>query len=57
MRDPDLLAEAAKSDLKLTPSNGEEVQRLVAEVIATPPEIVERTKEILDEAARLERVR
>jgi tripartite-type tricarboxylate transporter receptor subunit TctC len=57
MRDPDLLAEAAKSDLKLTPSNGEEVQRLVAEVIATPQEIVERTKEILDEAARLERVK
>ena len=57
MRDPDLLAEAAKSDLRLTPSSGEEVQRLVAEVIATPPEIVERTKVILDEAARLERVR
>jgi tripartite-type tricarboxylate transporter receptor subunit TctC len=55
MRDPELLAEAAKSDLKLTPSTGEEVQKLVAEVIATPRDVIERTKTILDEASRVER--
>jgi tripartite-type tricarboxylate transporter receptor subunit TctC len=57
MQDPGLLTDAAKADIKLTPSTGEEVQRLVADVIATPRDVVERTKAILAEAARVERVK
>ena len=57
MRDPELLAEAAKSDIKLTPSSGEDVQRLIAELFATPPEIIEKTKAILAEATKVARVK
>ena len=57
VRDPELLAEAAKSDIKLTPSSGEEVQRLIAELFATPPDIIEKTKAILAEATKVARVK
>jgi tripartite-type tricarboxylate transporter receptor subunit TctC len=56
MKDADLLAEAKQADLKLTPSSGEEVQHLVAELMATPKDVSERTKDILSEATRLQRV-
>jgi hypothetical protein len=40
MRDKAFLAEAAKIQLEITPVTGEAVQKLVAEIYATPPEIV-----------------
>ena len=57
MKDSDLIAEAEKSDTRLEPSSGEEVQRLIAEVFATPPDVIKRTKVILAEAANVERVK
>src|SRR5437762_6265741 len=40
MKDPAFLAEAEKIKLEITPVDGEAVQRLVAEIYATPHEIV-----------------
>ena len=40
MKDPAFLAEAEKIKLEITPVEGEAVQRLVAEIYATPREIV-----------------
>ena len=40
MKDPAFLAEAEKIKLEITPVDGEAVQRLVAEIYATPREIV-----------------
>jgi hypothetical protein len=57
VRDPELLAETAKSDIKLTPSSGVEVQRLIAELFETPPDIIEKTKAILAEATKVARVK
>lgn len=57
MRDPDLLAEAVKSDIKLTPSSGEDVQRLITELFATPKSVIEKTKAILAETANVARVK
>ncbi len=42
MRDKAFLAEADKIQLEITPVTGEAVQKLVAEIYATPPEIVKR---------------
>ena len=47
MKDPAFLATAAKANMDLNPVSGEELQRIVAELFATPPSAVQRLKEIL----------
>jgi tripartite-type tricarboxylate transporter receptor subunit TctC len=47
MSDPQLLAEADKKKLEITPVSGEELAKLAAEVIDQPPDVVERMKRIL----------
>jgi tripartite-type tricarboxylate transporter receptor subunit TctC len=47
MQDPEFLEEAMRSRLEITPIPGAELQDLVAEVYATSPEIVEKTREYL----------
>lgn len=42
MKDPLFLAEAEKLKLEITPVAGEAVQKLVAEVYGTPPEVVKK---------------
>jgi tripartite-type tricarboxylate transporter receptor subunit TctC len=44
MRDPEFLAEAAKIKLNIDPLPGAEVQKIVEQIYATPPEQVERAK-------------
>jgi len=47
MQDPEFRAEAAKVQADLAPSTGEEVQKLVARIYATPRPVIERIKKIL----------
>src|SRR5262249_57565987 len=47
MKDKDFLADAEKAQLEITPVSGEEVQKLVAEVYATPAEIAKKAAAIL----------
>ena len=47
MQDKDFLADAEKAQLEITPVSGDEVQKLVAEVYATPPEIAKKAAAIL----------
>jgi hypothetical protein len=47
MQDPDLLAEADKAGLEINPVAGEDIQRLVSQVYATPTAIVRKTVELL----------
>ena len=47
--DPELLAAAKKRDWPVSPVAGEELQSLATEVIAQPPEVVQRLKKILGE--------
>ena len=42
MKDPAFIAEAGKAQLDLNPVSGEELQRIVADVVATPKAIAER---------------
>ncbi|MGE5303800.1 MAG: Bug family tripartite tricarboxylate transporter substrate binding protein [Alphaproteobacteria bacterium] len=45
--DPALLAQAEKRKLEIDPVSGEELQELAKEVIAAPPDVVERMKKII----------
>lgn len=47
MKDPELLAEAAKMNIDVHPLSGEEVEKLVARMYETPAETVERVKKAL----------
>jgi hypothetical protein len=44
MADKDFLAEADKTQLEINPVSGAEVEKLVKEVYATPPEIIAKAK-------------
>ena len=44
MRDPELLAEAAKLQADIAPTKGEDVQDIVARIYATPRPVIDRVK-------------
>jgi tripartite-type tricarboxylate transporter receptor subunit TctC len=46
MHDPDLIAEAAKIDLELSPVSGEEVQTLIERLYASPPDVLARARAV-----------
>jgi tripartite-type tricarboxylate transporter receptor subunit TctC len=48
-KDPELLAEAKKRGWPVGPLGGEELAALAKEVIAQPPEVVQRLKKLLGE--------
>jgi tripartite-type tricarboxylate transporter receptor subunit TctC len=45
MKDKDFLAEADKMQLEINPVSGAEVEKLVNEVYATPPDVVAKAKQ------------
>jgi tripartite-type tricarboxylate transporter receptor subunit TctC len=47
VNDPELLDDAKKKNLELNPVSGEDLQALANEIVAQPPEIVERMKKLL----------
>lgn len=47
LADPEMLAEAAKARLTISPKSGEEMERMVEAVFAAPPRIHERLRESL----------
>ena len=47
MQDPALLAEAAKAKMDISPSTGEEAQKVALSIVATKPDVVARAKAIL----------
>src|SRR5919205_394542 len=48
MKDPAYLAEADKLKIEVDPLSGEKVQALVAQVTATPPDVVERVRKSME---------
>ena len=48
MKDPEFLAEADKMKLEIDPLNGKQVAELVAHVLATPKDVVERVRGIFE---------
>src|SRR5262249_23564353 len=53
LRDPELLAAAKKRDWPVSPVAGEELEPLAKEVIAQPPEVVQRLKKVLGEGPHM----
>jgi tripartite-type tricarboxylate transporter receptor subunit TctC len=49
MADPELLAEAKRKNFDIAPTPGEELETLAKEVVAQPPEIVERLKNLMSQ--------
>jgi tripartite-type tricarboxylate transporter receptor subunit TctC len=47
MADPELLAEAERIGLAIDPIAGEDLQKLAADIFATPASFVEKTKQAL----------
>ena len=45
MKDKDFLAEADKTQLEVNPVSGEDVEKLVKDIYATPADIVAKAKE------------
>lgn len=52
MKDAAFLAEADKAGIDISPSTGEEAERIVAGILRTPPAVVVRAKAILESASR-----
>jgi hypothetical protein len=48
MKDPEFLADAAKLNFEVTPVLGEDLQRVVAKVVATPKDLASRAKHLLE---------
>jgi len=44
MKDPQFLADAARTQIDISPMTGQDVEALVARIVASPPDIVERAK-------------
>ena len=47
LQDPDFLEDARKRGWDIKPISGEEMEVLAKEVIAHPPEVIERMKKLL----------
>jgi tripartite-type tricarboxylate transporter receptor subunit TctC len=47
VNDPELLDDAKKKKLELDPVSGEELETLAREIVAQPPEVIERMKKLL----------
>ena len=47
MTDPDFVADAERTQLEVNPVAGEDVQKLVAEIYRTPPEVAKRAAQLL----------
>jgi tripartite-type tricarboxylate transporter receptor subunit TctC len=52
MKDPELLAEAAKSQMDISPSTGEESQKIADGIVNTPPDIAARARAMLEAPAK-----
>ncbi len=47
MADPEFLNEAKKRNIEVEPSTGQELEKIAKEVIAQPPEVIERMKKLI----------
>ena len=52
MRDPEYLAEAKKRGLEVTPMSGAAIDKLIAELYATPPDVLAAAKAALTETGK-----
>jgi hypothetical protein len=51
MHDPDVVAEAQKKGLDPNLVSGDELEGLIKELIALPPEVIQRMKKLMEKPA------
>lgn len=47
LKDPDFIAETGKAKLEINPTSGAEIDRLLADIYATPRDVIEKAKQAL----------
>ena len=47
MKDADFIADIAKAKLEVSPMSGAEIDRLLAEIYATPKDVIEKAKQAI----------
>ena len=47
VKDPAFVTEAARAKMKVTPVTGEELTQRMSELIATPPEVIQKTSTLI----------
>jgi hypothetical protein len=52
MKDPDYLAEANQRRLDINPMSGAAINKLIAELYATPPDVIAATKTAISEGVK-----
>ncbi len=52
VRDPDFISEAGKAQMDMSPSTGEEAQKIAEAIVNTPPEIALRAKALIEAPAK-----
>ena len=52
MADPEFLADADQTRMDISPSSGETAQKLAASILATPPDVVARAKQIMESGGK-----
>lgn len=52
LKDPQFLADAEKAKLELGPVTGEDVQRIVADIFKTPPDLAQRLAKVVAETSQ-----
>jgi tripartite-type tricarboxylate transporter receptor subunit TctC len=57
VKDPEFLADAKRIGLEVNPASGEQLQKLMAEIYASPPELVERAKRAVEKPEDMDKIR
>ncbi|MCW2573626.1 MAG: tripartite tricarboxylate transporter family receptor, partial [Frankiales bacterium] len=52
IKDPEFLAEAAKAQMDMSPSTGEESQKVADAIVNTPQNVLTRAKELVEAPAK-----
>jgi tripartite-type tricarboxylate transporter receptor subunit TctC len=52
MKDPEFLAEAKQRLLEVNPMTGAEIDKLVGELYATPPDVIAATKAVIAQGGK-----
>ena len=52
MADPEFLADADQTRMDISPSSGETAQKLAGSILATPPDVVARAKQIMESGGK-----
>ena len=57
VKDPEFLADASRLGLEVNPAGGAKLQKLLTEIYASPPDLVERAKRAVEKPEDMDKIR